>query len=151
MSRSLERNSQRKTQIFHRRRNNSTPRILTKPSTSPTSPAETISNLDKINLQPQHRFKKKKITRYEVVHNYPPKSLLSTVTNIILLDASITITNNKGNNESASLHPCELIKKPDEKPLTRMENRTVAMQFSIQPHHLSSKLHLFNNITETLN
>jgi hypothetical protein len=37
---------------------------------------------------------------------------LFTVTNIILLNASITTTNNNGDNGFLCLNPCELLKNP---------------------------------------
>jgi hypothetical protein len=50
--RSLERSSQRKTQILHRQQSHSTHKNASPTSTSPTLPAETISDLDKFIFNP---------------------------------------------------------------------------------------------------
>ena len=51
-----------------------------------------------------------------------------TVLSSILLKASITMTNNKGDNGSPYLIPLVLSKKPQGVPLIRMKNLTVEMQ-----------------------
>jgi hypothetical protein len=74
----------------------------------------------------------------------PERRPLSTVTENILLKASMTTTNKRGDRGSPYLSPLELLKKPDGEPLTKIEKRTEEIQYDIQETHFSPKPHLFN-------
>lgn len=50
------------------------------------------------------------------------KSPLSTEVDNILLKASMTITNNKGDKQSLCPRPRELLKNSEEEPLTKLRN-----------------------------
>jgi len=76
------------------------------------------------------------------------KNLLSIVAYIIIFGASITTTNNNGDNGSLYLNPHKLLKKPEEEPLMRMESQTVEMQYAIQCLHLPPTPHLFNKYSK---
>jgi len=52
----------------------------------------------------------------------------STKVEIILLNASMTITKRRGDKWSPCLRPCELLKKPDEVPFTKIEKGTKEIQ-----------------------
>ena len=58
----------------------------------------------------------------------PDMSPSLTALSNILLKASITMTNNKGENGSPCIIPLELSKKVHGVPLMKMENLTVEMQ-----------------------
>ena len=70
----------------------------------------------------------------------PSKTTLSN----ILPRASITKTNNNGDNRSPCLKPLELPKKPQGEPLIKMEKRTVNRQKRIHCLHLVEKPLLSN-------
>jgi hypothetical protein len=56
---------------------------------------------------------------------------------ITLLNASMAITNKKGERESPCLTKRKLSKKPEEDLLIKTKNRTDEMQCSIQEQHFS--------------
>jgi hypothetical protein len=131
--------------------------MLAKPSTSPTSPMGTISDLDKFIFNPDTASKHKnmhlKFQKFSTLGSQKinissannkcdttisswflnptensDKSPLSAVAAIILLNASIITPNNSGDNGPSYLNPRELLKNHEGEPLMRMENRTVEMQ-----------------------
>ena len=71
----------------------------------------------------------------EKAENFPVKAATSN----IQLNASITISNNNGDNGSLCRSPLELPKKSDGLSLIRMENFTVEMQYLIHFLHFSEK------------
>jgi hypothetical protein len=76
----------------------------------------------------------------------PERQPLSTVTENILLKASITTTNRRGDRGSPCLSPLEQLKKLDEEPLTKSKKHTKEMQCDIQETHFSPTPHLFQYI-----
>jgi hypothetical protein len=74
----------------------------------------------------------------------PSKSPPSTVVDIILIRASITITKSRGDNESLYLKPLVLLKKLEGTPFIKTEKRTVEIQNAIHARFFSPKPLLFN-------
>jgi hypothetical protein len=74
----------------------------------------------------------------------PERRPMSMVIENILLKASMTTTNRRGDRGSPCLSPLELLKKLDGEPLTKTEKRTEEMQCDIQETHFSPKPHLFS-------
>jgi hypothetical protein len=74
----------------------------------------------------------------------PERWPLPIVAVIILLKASMTITNIKADIGSPCLTPCVLLKIPNGEPLTSIEKRIDEMQRAIQEQHFSPKPHLLS-------
>ena len=74
----------------------------------------------------------------------PERQPLPIVAVIILLKASMTITNIKENIGLPCLTPRVLLKIPNGEPLTNIEKRIDEMQCAIQEQHFSPKPHLLS-------